>query len=119
MAKLNAHGIQLLVLQRTTVPTTVDSLTISDRETVAYMSDGAIMRKVDVVFKPGPFDPPAGRKHSYGWKLFKRTGVKGERWLAHLRSIVERNNTFVQPFEILVNSIPEGTTVSALTHDAR
>jgi len=47
------------------------------RITLALMSDGAVLRKLDVRFK---FD---GRKHSYGWKNYAKAkpGLTPERFV--------------------------------------
>jgi len=48
------------------------SLTIWERCTKRLMSDGKILEKRDVRFRPSPnctWDDPKGRLHSYGWKV--------------------------------------------------
>lgn len=67
MAKLKAHGVEVLRVSRER-STPDGNLTIWERKTIAYMSDGKRMSKLDVRFKPDRYDT-AGRYHSYGWKL--------------------------------------------------
>jgi hypothetical protein len=48
------------------------SLTIWERSTRRLMSDGSILEKRDVRFRPTPncaWEDPQGRLYSYGWKL--------------------------------------------------
>lgn len=43
-----------------------------ERKTRRLMSDGSVLEKLDVRFRPNPNAPwegPLGRRHSYGWKL--------------------------------------------------
>ena len=70
MAKLSAHGTELARVSHETATPDGD-LTIWERETLSFRSDGHIMRKHDVRFKGDRYSP-AGRFHSYGWKLWKR-----------------------------------------------
>lgn len=48
------------------------SLTVWERVTRRLMSDGSILEKRDVRFRPTPncsWEDPQGRRYSYGWKL--------------------------------------------------
>jgi hypothetical protein len=48
------------------------SLTVWERKTRRLMSDGKILEKLDVRFRPSPncsWEDPKGRRHSYGWKV--------------------------------------------------
>lgn len=63
MAKLSAHGNELLRIERELDINDPDRLTIWERITRAYMSDGKVMQKIDVRFKDD-------ERHSYGWKLY-------------------------------------------------
>ena len=45
------------------------SLTTWERVTRRLMSDGKILEKRDCLFRPGPYDPPSGRRHTYPWKV--------------------------------------------------
>jgi hypothetical protein len=97
MAKLSAHGYELLRISKVIEPTTEcnecflqftksptgdicprcgksnvqPSLTTWERETKSYRSDGHIMIKRDVRFRNAQYDPRNGL-HNYGWKLYKR-----------------------------------------------
>lgn len=104
MAKLSAHGIELLRISKEQNEGPESSCSWS-RTTLAYMSDGVVMQKYDVRFKPtASWDPPEGRRHSYGWTLKKRTGEKGEKWFAFLRKV----HTFMveKGWTVEVNGIP-------------
>lgn len=81
MAKLSAHGTELLRIEKVesiengllkptyanSDGTEYPSLTTWDRTTRAYMSDGVILEKIDVRFRPDTCNPN-GRFYSYGWK---------------------------------------------------
>lgn len=58
------------------------SLCIWERKSKRLMSDGKILEKLDVRFRPDQFDPK-GRYHSYGWKVSGtlKAGVDPARWL--------------------------------------
>lgn len=45
------------------------SPTTWERVTRRLRSDGSILEKRDVIFRPGPYDPRDGRRYSYSWKL--------------------------------------------------
>ncbi len=64
MAKLNARGRTELVRLSKVREDPTDDLTNWSRTTVALMSDGSVLRKLDVRFSSD------GRRHSYGWKKF-------------------------------------------------
>jgi len=70
MAKLSAHGTERfrLVKSKSSAP---PDLTTEERMTVSIRSDGSVLTKLDVKFKPDSFNP-TGFWHSYGWK--KRLG---------------------------------------------
>lgn len=85
MAKLKAHGYELLrIVKETDIPAGTRtliggtdlgaSLTSWERTTISYRSDGHIMQKLDVRFAEGTasaqYDPRP--VHSYGWKLYKK-----------------------------------------------
>jgi hypothetical protein len=67
MARLKCHGRELLRLERE-INTPDGELTTWERITKVYMSDGKVMSKLDVRFKPSTFEPH-GRNYSYGWKI--------------------------------------------------
>lgn len=47
------------------------------RITRTLMSDGKILEKLDVRFRPfASWDPPTGRPHSYGWKVFGKAKAR-------------------------------------------
>lgn len=66
MAKLKAHGREILRYSKEK-PGDGDS-TEWERTTTAYMSDGKVMEKLDVRFKPWR-EGEQPQSHSYGWKL--------------------------------------------------
>lgn len=84
MAKLKAHGHELLRLSKEVNidPAThtfvggVDvglTLTVWERTTRSYRSDGHIMEKRDVQFRQDSASAQYGSEfHSYGWKLYKK-----------------------------------------------
>lgn len=48
------------------------ALTVWERKTKRLMSDGTVLEKIDVRFRPSPncsWEGPQGRRHSYGWKV--------------------------------------------------
>jgi hypothetical protein len=82
MAKLRSHGYEILriVRERDTSALVSEfgpSNTEWERETRSFRSDGHIMQKLDVRFKPSPnpavtWETAKLRTHSYGWKLYKK-----------------------------------------------
>jgi hypothetical protein len=71
MARLSKHGTELL---RIAVETDIDnpeSSTTWERLTRSYMSDGKILEKRDVRFKPTAISR-VGESYSWGWKLGRR-----------------------------------------------
>lgn len=71
MAKLSAHGRELLRIMREQdidLAANPDSSVTWRRLTRAHMADGKILEKVDVHFKPSTYQP-RGESYSYGWKL--------------------------------------------------
>lgn len=77
MAKLSARGRVELARVSRTLDTPNSTLTSKERYTKAYMSDGRLLTKLDVWFRPDRFDPD-GRFHSYGWK--DKGKLKPEVW---------------------------------------
>jgi len=75
MARLSAHGPELIRISCET-DTPKSDLTLWERTTRTSHADGVVLEKRDVIFKPGPYDPPAGRRYSWGWK--KKGKVKGD-----------------------------------------
>lgn len=93
MAKLSAHGYELLravreqtfdkdldYSQNPPVPCELKPYScVWERETRSHRSDGQILLKRDVRFNDG-------QKHSYGWKLWKKTkdrSLQGAKDYAH------------------------------------
>lgn len=69
MAKLNARGRkELLRIEREINETSPESSTTWQRTTLAVMSDGKVLEKWDVRFKPSTYEQKPGI-YSYGWKL--------------------------------------------------
>jgi len=69
MAKLSAYN-QREVFRATREKSTPEGdLTTWERDTFAVMSNGRILRRLDVRFRPDAYDPK-GRLHSYGWKVY-------------------------------------------------
>ena len=78
MAKLSAHGQELARLSKE-LDTPDGDLTTWERATYSVRSDGHILRKEDVRFRPDRYDPE-GRFYSYGWKLYRKLkGTPAER----------------------------------------
>src|SRR3979490_2311006 len=69
MARLGKHGNELLRVAKEHEYDNADSNTTWERRTRAYMSDGTILQKFDVRFKPTQYQP-VGEFYSYGWKVF-------------------------------------------------
>ena len=67
MAKLSARGRRELLRVERERSTPDGELTIWERTTLAVMSDGGVLSKLDVRFRPDAYEP-GGRLHSYGWK---------------------------------------------------
>ena len=79
MAKLITHGAEWLrVSKARDIPATGDigDSTSWERITRAYHADGVCLEKHDARFRPQSWDPPAGRFHSWGWKVRHRGGVR-------------------------------------------
>lgn len=55
------------------IPGSDPSLTVWEKTTRRLMSDGTVLEKRDVRFRPNPlctWDDPNGRRYSYGWKVY-------------------------------------------------
>jgi len=77
MAKLSARGrTELARVEKTVYPTPPDLVT-ERRYTTAYMSDGTLLQKCDVIFRSD------GKRHSYGWIVRGKVdpGLTVEQWL--------------------------------------
>lgn len=89
MAKLKARGrIELLRIKRENATPDGD-LVVWKRTTRAFMSDGKILEKRDVRFKPNARDSN-GRLHSYGWRVYAKTKKKSaiQDWAAKIRQAI-------------------------------
>ena len=77
MAKLTARGQRELArAEKTTYFTPEQDDMVSERVTkYALRSDGYLLSQSISVFRPTfSFEPPAGRRHNYGWKVVKKLG---------------------------------------------
>lgn len=73
MAKLTAHGTELARLVKSMEPS---ELTTESTYHVSIRSDGAILKKHTVKFKPLPMlGETVPKSHDYGWKLAIRHTV--------------------------------------------
>lgn len=91
MARLLKHGTELLRIARE-IETPDGELTIWERRTLTYMSNGKVLQKLDCRFKPDQFDP-AGRFYSYGWKMYGK---------------IKKDHTPTQAVGIITTAIKEG-----------
>lgn len=69
MAKLSAHGRELLRISREATITDPRRSTTWERVKRTYHADGKILQKIDVRWKPDVYHPQ-GELYSYGWKLW-------------------------------------------------
>ncbi len=76
MARLSKHGKELLRVEKETdISDPNDNITWR-RVTRAYMSDGTVLAKNDVRWKPDTYRPN-GEFYSWGWKIFGK--IKSDR----------------------------------------
>ena len=68
MAKLSAHGRELLRVEKETEINDPNENITWRRVTRAYFGDGKILSKTDVRWKPDQYRPN-GEHYSFGWKL--------------------------------------------------
>ena len=73
MAKLSAHGAELLRTSLAKEVTDAERMVDWERISRSYHTDGWVLEKIDVHFKPG-IGHVNGERHSYGWK--RRCKVK-------------------------------------------
>jgi hypothetical protein len=71
VATLHANGNELLRIEKIIDNPTSSALVVWERGTISYRTNGTILRKYDVRFKPN-LSNPKGRFHSFGWKRWKR-----------------------------------------------
>jgi len=76
MAKLSAHGRELLRVERERAINDPERSITWERLTRSYHADGKVLQKYDIRFKPDTYHPQ-GELHSYGWKLFGK--IKADR----------------------------------------
>lgn len=68
MAKLSAYRQREVLRVERERETPDDDLCSWRRTTLAVMSNGRVLEKRDVIFRPDAFNP-SGRRHSFGWKV--------------------------------------------------
>jgi hypothetical protein len=71
MAKLSANGKELLRIQQEREVNDPERNITWQRVTRTYHSNGKILEKCDVRFKPTSYEPK-GELHSYGWKVYAK-----------------------------------------------
>lgn len=71
MARLSARDRKEIWRVERESDTPTSDLTVSEKDTLALMTDRRVLRKRTVRFKPDSFYPE-GRLHNYGWKEYKR-----------------------------------------------
>jgi len=74
MAKLSAYRQREVLRVERERETPGDDLCSWKRRTLAVMSNGRVLEKVNVMFRPDAFNPN-DRRHSYGWKVKGRLGA--------------------------------------------
>lgn len=77
MAKLSAHGKELVRVSKETHITDPDRQITWERTTIVLMNDGKLLKKRDVKFKPLSYETD-GQKHCYGWKAYGKVKVTVE-----------------------------------------
>lgn len=91
MAKLSAHGRELLRIEQEKFITDPNESITWARWTRTYHADGKILQKYDCKFKPSPYQSQ-GERYSYGWKLYAKLKKEVnpqehvDRQIAHIRS---------------------------------
>jgi hypothetical protein len=88
MARLSKHGTELLRIEAEHNITDSERSTDWERRTRAYMSDGKVMQKVDVHFKPTTYQAK-GERYSYGWKLYanRKAGTTIEHYQGYVSKL--------------------------------
>lgn len=85
MAKLSARGRTEIHRVKKEMAVKPDDDVSYRKQTVCLMSDGTVLEKMTVRFKPiMSFDDPKGRLHDWGFKVKGKikAGVTAEAWLA-------------------------------------
>jgi hypothetical protein len=85
MAKLSARGRTEIYRVTKSYQVRPDEDVTLRKKTVCLMSDGNVLEKITVRFKPmGSWDDPKGRLHDWGYKVKGKiaSGHSNEEWLA-------------------------------------
>ena len=93
MARLSANGSEVARFERTALTPNSD-LTVKERTTRSIRSNGWILSKRDVWFRPGPFDHGKVERHAGSWKRWRKIkkGVDPKRALETLQPILEKHD---------------------------
>ena len=70
MARLSANGFEVARFERTALTPDSD-ITVKNRMIYSIRSNGWVLHKRDVWFRPDSFNPST-RLHSYGWKRWRK-----------------------------------------------
>lgn len=84
MAKLKAHGTELARMESFREFSAAEDESVLWRRTSdVLMSDGVILRKIDVKFRPMSWETKE-KHHSYGWKRKAKIkkGITVDQWIA-------------------------------------
>ena len=89
------------------------SLTVYERKTKRLMSDGTILEKRDVTFRPSPWEREPHR-HSYGWKVAAKlkdgvaaTAETAEKWTDQYiaKGFTRESGTLAAPVKLSLSRI--------------
>src|SRR5262249_17133713 len=88
MAKLTARGRHEIWKISKEDPSPKSDLVTWEKTELTLMSDGSLLRRRVVKFKPGPYDQGKPRHHDYGWKEWKKVkaGGRPQRLLDNLKA---------------------------------
>lgn len=93
MAKLKAYGrTELFKVEKEREVTNSDLITW-EKVSYALMSDGKVLERRVVLFKPSSYEPK-GRRHDYGWKEHGRLKAEGDPNV-YLESLKKKGYTLV------------------------
>jgi hypothetical protein len=78
MAKLTARGRTIVwrIVKEDNAPKS--DLITWEKEELSLMTDGSILRRSVVEFKPGPYDHGKPQRHDYGWKEYRKLKAGGD-----------------------------------------